>query len=319
MRATDGQLFSDMQAFVAVAQRGGFARAAEQLGADPPNVSRAVARLESRLGLRLLHRTTRSVSLTSSGSGYLAHCLKALGAFDEAQEFIASEQRGISGSLKITMPMSFGLTQLGPILSAFSATYPQVQVEATVTDELLDLTAQRIDVAIRIGVSIDHRLHSRVLGQTERLLCASPAYLRQHGAPGAPRDLLDHRCLVYSGRPQANLWALRSGEHEDSVRVTPALSANNSLVLRDLALQGSGIAPIAHYVVQELLASGALQRVLPAWSLGSLDICAVYLTARHMAPKVRAFIDFCAQGVQQRWATQPAPSSSSISKAIATP
>lgn len=299
MRATDGQLFSDMQAFVAVAQCGGFARAAEQLGADPPNVSRALARLEARLGLRLLHRTTRSVSLTSSGSGYLEHCLKALGAFGEAQEFIASEQRGVAGRLRITIPMSFGLTKLGPILSAFSATHPQVQVESTVTDDLVDLTAQRIDVAIRIGASIDHRLHSRLLGQTERLLCASPDYLKQHGVPAAPRDLLDHRCLVYSGRPQAELWALQSGSRQEPIRVTPALSANNSLVLRDLACQGSGIAPIAHYVVQDMLASGALVRVLPAWSLGSLDICAVYLSARHMPPKVRAFIDFCAQGVQQ--------------------
>ena len=298
MRATDGPLYADMQAFVAVAQCRSFARAAEQLQIDPPNVSRVVSRLESRLGLRLLNRTTRSVSLTSSGAGYLEHCLKTISAFEAAQEFIANEQSGVSGRLRITIPMTFGLTKLGPILSAFSATYPEVRVEATVTDELVDLTEQRIDVAIRMGTAIHGKLHSRLLARTERILCASPAYIEAHGMPRAPRDLVRHRCLVFSGRPNAKLWSLTAGARQEALNIQPALSANNSLVLRELAQNGVGIAPIAHYVAEDLLAQGRLVRVLPRWSLGSLEICAVYLSAKHLSPKVRAFVDFCASSVQ---------------------
>jgi len=298
MGATDGQLYSEMQTFATVAQCKSFARAAEQLGTDPPNVSRVVSRLESRLGLRLLHRTTRSVSLTSSGNGYLEKCLKAISAFEEAQEFIASEQGGISGKLRITIPMTFGLTKLGPILSGFSKIYPHVQVESTLTDEVIDLTSQRIDVAIRMSTSFDSNLHSRLLGKTERILCASPAYLEQHGTPRSPRDLNHHRCLVFAGRPNASLWTMRAGNKTEAISVKATLSTNNSLLLRELAGSGIGIVPIAEYVAHDMLASGQLVRVLPRWSLGSLDICAVYLSAKHMSPKVRAFIDFCASSLK---------------------
>ena len=294
MRFADAQVFSEIQAFVAVAQSQSFARAAERLGVDPPNVSRIISRLEARVEMRLLNRTTRSVSLTSAGIGYLEYCVKMLAGFEAAQEFIASQRNGLSGPIRITIPMTFGLTRLGPILSDFSRTHPKVTVEAVITDELLDLTADRIDVAIRIGANIDGNLHARRLGRTERVLCASPGYIDKNGLPESPNDLLDHRCLVFSGRPQANVWTLRRGDAAETVSVNPALSANNSLLLRELALNDIGIAPIANYVIAACLAEGSLERVLPEWMLGSLDICAVYLSSKNMSPKVRAFIDFCA-------------------------
>jgi len=295
MRFADAQVFSEIQAFVAVAQSQSFARASERLGVDPPNVSRIISRLEARVEMRLLNRTTRSVSLTSAGIGYLEYCVKMLADFEAAQEFIASQRNGLAGPIRITIPMTFGLTRLGPILSDFSRTHPKVTVEAVITDDLLDLTAERIDVAIRIGANIDGNLHARRLGRTERVLCASPAYLDKNGLPQSPNELLDHRCLVFSGRPQANVWTLRRGDDAtETVSVSPALSANNSLLLRELALNDIGIAPIAHYVIAASLADGSLVRVLPEWILGTLEISAVYLSSKNMSPKVRAFIDFCA-------------------------
>lgn len=294
MRFSDGQVFSEMQAFVAVAQSHSFARAAERLGVDPPNLSRIVSRLEKRVELRLLNRTTRSVSLTSAGIGYLDYCVKMLAHFDEAQEFIESERNGISGPIRITIPMTFGLTRLGPILSAFSHAHPKVRVEALVTDDLLDLTAQRIDVGIRMGATVDANLHARFLGRTNRVLCASPRYIEENGIPRSPNELLDHKCLVFSSRPQANVWTLkRDGLIDETLTVNPVLSANNSLLLREMAISDIGIAPIAEYVIASSLADNSLVRVLPEWTLGSLDICAVYLSSRNMSPKVRAFIDFC--------------------------
>lgn len=294
MRVSDGQLFSEIQAFVAVAQSQSFARAAERLGVDPPNVSRIVSRLEARVALRLLNRTTRSVSLTSAGVGYLEYCVKMLADFEAAQEFISSERDGLAGQVRITIPMTFGLTRLGPILCAFSRVHPKVQVDTVITDDVLDLTAQRIDVAIRIGASIDRNLHSRLLTRTERILCASPAYIATNGMPQSPSELIDHQCLVFSGRQHAEVWALKNGNAAATIHVNPVISANNSLLLRQLALSDMGIAPIAQYVVESALADGSLVRVLSPWTLGTLDICAVYLSSKNLSPKVRAFIDFCA-------------------------
>lgn len=295
MRTVDAQAFSEIQAFVAVAQSKSFVRAAERLGVDPPNVSRTIARLEGRIDMRLLHRTTRSVSLTGVGEGYLAYCVKLLADFDAAQEFIASHGAGLAGPLRVTIPMTFGLTELGPILSAFSTAHPKVCVETLITDNTLDLAAEGIDVAIRIGADeANAHLHARLLGRTERVLCASPAYLEQHGVPRKPADLAAHRCLIFSGRPQGNVWTLTRAGASETLNLAATLSANNSLLLREMALSGIGIAPLAHYVVGDMLAKRTLVRVLPAWSLGTLHIRVVYLSARNMSPKVRAFIEFCA-------------------------
>ncbi|MBB4846231.1 DNA-binding transcriptional LysR family regulator [Paucibacter oligotrophus] len=298
MKFADAQMFSEMRAFVAVAQSLSFTRAAEKLGIDPPNVSRIVSRLEARIDLRLLNRTTRSVSLSSAGVGYLEYCVKMLADFEAAEEFIASQRDGLVGPIRITIPMSFGLTRLGPILSAFSQAHPKVTVETVITDDVLDLTAERIDVAIRIGSSLDTSLHSRLLGRTERILCASPEYVGKHGMPESPSDLLDHKCLVFTGRPNVDVWVLRREHAIEKVKVKPVVSANNSIFLRDLALSSIGIAPIAQYVVASSLAKGTLVRLLDEWTLEHLDICAVYLSSKNMSPKVRSFIDFCVVNMQ---------------------
>jgi DNA-binding transcriptional LysR family regulator len=294
MRLSDGQLFSEMIAFVAVATCQSYVRAAAKLGVEPPNLSRTISRLEKRVGLRLLHRTTRSVSLTSAGASYLAYCSAAVAQFEQAEQFIHAQRDELSGPLRLSIPMSFGLTRLGPILAGFTRANPGVAVEALLSDDIVDLAAQGIDIALRIGASMDPALHARLLTRTDRILCASPAYLRQHGTPALPQDVARHATLAFANRPNASSWILaREGSAAQTVVVQPVISVNNSLLLRDLALQDMGIAPLAHYVVADALAQRQLVRVLPDWTAGSLNICAVYLSQRNISPAVRAFIDFC--------------------------
>jgi DNA-binding transcriptional LysR family regulator len=299
MRIPDGQNFADIMAFVTVADCMSFAKAAQSLGVEPANLSRTVTRLEKRIGTRLLNRTTRSVSLTSAGIGYYQHCTEIVTCYRRAQDFITGQRADLAGPLRITVPMTFGIVKLGSVLPGFAAAYPQIQLEILSSDEFLDLTEHRIDAAIRMEVSRDPLLNSRLLGQTDRILCASPAYLAEYGVPATPAELTSHRCIVFSRNPQTNTWNLRSSNRRPArVTVNSFCSVNNSLLLKQFAINGTGITPVAEYVVSDELSSGELVRVLPEWTLGTINISIVYLSPRNLSPRVRAFIDYFSENLR---------------------
>jgi len=282
-----------MRVFVAVVERNGFSAAAEALQMSTPGVTRQVAALEARLSTRLLNRTTRRVSPTSAGAAYYAQCVRLLAEFDAMEADIGAQALDPSGTLRLNAPVSYGLARLGPLLAGFHARYPQVNVDLTLSDRMVDMVEEGFDIALRITRTLNPALIARRLGEVQVRLCASPAYLAQHGMPLQPDDLATHACLGYSYSATGDVWTLHHRVHgEARVTVTSTLRANNGDVLREAAIAGMGIILQPDFLVDGALAEGTLQPVLPEWYVPAIGIHAVYSSRSHLAPKVRAFIDY---------------------------
>jgi DNA-binding transcriptional LysR family regulator len=282
----------DLAVFAAVAECEGFSAAARRLGASKAMVSVAVARLEARLGVRLLRRTTRRLSLTEAGAAALPHAQRSVLAARDAEEAASRSLTSPRGVLRIGAPMSFGLLHVAPALGAFARTYPEVRVDLALDDRVIDLTQGGFDVALRIGTLADSALVAQRIGRSRNVLVAHPDYLARAGVPARPKDLGGHAALIYSLSPTGARWTLSRGARRETVRVSGPLRANSSLALRRALLEGMGLARIPMFVVGEDLARGRLVRVLEAWELPDLGIFAV-TTARDDQPrKTRAFIDF---------------------------
>jgi DNA-binding transcriptional LysR family regulator len=282
----------ELAIFAAVAETEGFSSAARRLGVSKAMVSVAVARLERRLGVRLLQRTTRRLSLTEAGTAALPHAQRALLAARDAEEAATQGLTSPRGVLRINAPMSFGLLHVVPALGAFARTYPEVRVDLVLDDRVLDLAEGGFDLALRIGTLPDSTLVSQHVGRSRNLVVAHPDYLARAGSPASPDDLAGHAALVYSLAATGARWSFERGRRSETVRVSGPLQANSSLALRSALLQGLGLARIPWFVVGEDLAKGRLVRVLPDWELPTQDVHALTTSREHLPRKTRAFIDF---------------------------
>ena len=288
-----------MRVFVAVAERNGFSAAAEALELSTASVTRMIAALERRLHTRLLNRTTRRVSLTSAGATYYQRCVQLLADLDDIESAIGAQALRPSGLLRINAPVSYGIARLGPLLADFNARHPQVSLELSLSDRVVDMVEEGFDVALRITRQPSPNLIARQLAAVRMVLCAAPAYLAKAGTPRLPADLAGHQCLGYSYWASGDEWPLHGADGENHVRISGCLRANNGDVLREAALAGMGIILQPHFLLEADLASGRLQRLLPGYEAPPIGLYAVYTSRSHLAPKVRSFIDYMVQALAQ--------------------
>jgi len=284
---------ADIAVFVRVVERGSFTLAAEDLQLSRAVVSKYLSRLEERLGARLLHRTTRRLSLTEAGAALFEASRGAIERIEEAEGAVARFQSSPRGRLRVSAPMSFGILHLGPALAEFARANPAISLDVRLDDRYVNLVEEGIDVAVRIGKLADSSLVARRLGTTRAVACASPAYLAEHGEPETPEDLASHECLLYAYLSTANVWRFTARDgREIPVASTGRLRANNGILLAEAAVLGQGILMTPSFYVGSLLREGKLRPILEDYRLPELGIHAVYPQTSHVPPKVRAFVDF---------------------------
>jgi DNA-binding transcriptional LysR family regulator len=294
----------EMKAFVAVTDAGSFVKAAEALEVSKAAVSRYVSELESRLGVRLLHRTTRKLSLTPEGEVFHARCRELLGSVDEAEAEITSRSGEASGLLRINVPFSFGLLHLAPLWVEFMAQHPKVTLDVTLSDRVVDLVDEGYDLAVRIGRLAPSSLISRQLSSTRMILCASPTYLAKHGTPEHPSEIASHAVLAYSLFSMGDQWAFTGPETGTegvvSVKVTPRMHTNSGDTCRVAALRHLGIVLQPTFLVGPDLLAGTLVELMPAWRSVELGIYAVYPSRKFVSAKVRLMIEFLVNAFRMR-------------------
>lgn len=284
---------ADIAVFVRVVEHGSFTAAAEALELSKAAVSKAVTRLEQRLGARLLHRTTRRLALTEAGEALHGRGAAALAELVEAENDVAQLTGAPRGLLRISAPTYFGSVRLAPALKDFRARYPDVTLDLHLDDRLVDLVRERFDVAVRIAPSLDPSLVARKLTVCPLIVVAAPSYLRRHGVPRVPADLAAHEGLGYSLARMPNRWRMREPRGRwVEVSMKSTLRSNNDFVLRQAAVDGLGLAMFPDFFVERELADGRLVPVLDACHMPELNVSAVYASRRNMPPKLRVFIDF---------------------------
>jgi len=282
-----------------VVDAGSFVGASDAIEMSKPAVSRHVRDLEARLGVRLLQRTTRKLSLTEEGAVFYARCKDLLANVDEAEAEITSRSGEASGLLKVNAPVSFGILHLAPLWAEFIARHPKVTLDVTLSDRLVDLVDEGFDVAVRIARMPNSSMISRKIASTHMILCASPDYLRTHGAPAHPADLAHHAVMAYSLFSAGDHWTFDGPEGEVTVKVSPRLHTNSGDTCRAVALQHQGVIFQPSFLVGGDLKSGALVQLLPQYRAMALGIYAVYPTRKHLSPKVRLLIDFLIESARK--------------------
>jgi DNA-binding transcriptional LysR family regulator len=287
---------ANMEAFVRVAETKSFSEAARRLRSSKSLVSRQVAALEAELGVRLFHRTTRSLSLTDEGRSYHAQVTRILGEIEEANLSVSSSRAAPRGRLRVSAPMSFGILHLGPAMRDFLVRFPDVELDLSLNDRYVDVVDEGFDLAIRVGRLADSSLIARRLAGHRMIVCASPDYLNRHAEPNDPDDLKRHQCLCYSTNALTPEWHFVAKDGAPwRVPIQGPLHANNGDVLRSAALQGLGVAYLPSFIVGADIQGSALVSLLPDYVPTDTAIYAVYPHSRHLSPKVRAFIDFLAE------------------------
>lgn len=282
----------EIAAFVEVGRRLSFVRAAEQLGMHVSAVSRAVSALEARLGVRLLHRTTRRVGLTEAGRAHLTRSEALLAEIEKSEQAVTALGGSLSGHLRVSVPSGFGLAFITPVIPVFLAANPGLTLDLHLSNRNVDLVEEGFDLAIRVGVLHDSRLAARRLGDSRRVLAASADYLRRRGEPRKPADLAAHDSLVLEVGALPERWVLHRRGANASVRVRTRLKSNHTFALRDACRAGTGIALLPHFILADDFAEGRLRRVLPAWAAVEQGIFAIYPGNRFIPAKVRACVDF---------------------------
>ncbi len=286
----------EMTALVRVVDSGGFSAAARHLRLSPSALSRQVQRLEDRLGVRLLQRTTRHVALTEEGRAYYERARRILADIEETEQAVARASGTPSGTLRVNTSVALGRHQIVPLLPDFLVRYPQVRVEFTFTDAIVDLVEEGADVAIRIARLADSRLIARKLADNRRIVCAAPSYIERHGAPKTPSDLARHNCFTFSQSPSFNIWEFEGPQGIERVEINGNVEANITETLYPLVLAGVGIVRFTEFVVGPDVQKGRLVPLLADYKLpDNPPIWAVYPHRRHLSPKVRAFVDFLAE------------------------
>ncbi len=284
--------------FSRVVETGGFSAAARTLGLTKSSVSKQVARLESLMGVQLLRRTTRSVGLTEAGREYYSRVAEAIGLLKDAQGVLANLSEEPRGLLRVTSPITFGRRRIAPLVPEFLRRYPQLQLQLVLMDRPADLAEEGFDVAVRIGSDMPNGAVARKLTDIEYVLCGAASAWPARRRPREPGALAGVPCLRYGDGEGASTWQFTSGEGTRRIRVRGPLLVNNSELLRDAVLQGVGIALLPDFVVAEDLEARRLVRLLPRWKprppFGTAAHL-VWLPARHLPPKTRAFVDFMLQ------------------------
>jgi len=283
----------EMAAFVRVVESKGFSAAAPSLGLSPSAVSKLVTRLEAKLGVRLLQRTTRALSLTADGDAFYVAARRIVGEI-EALETEMTDQRGTPhGLLRVTTSLAFSTHQLAPMIGEFLERYPLLQLELIPTDRVVDMIDEGVDVAIRIGRLADSSFMARKIGDDVRLVCAAPSYLASRRAPRRPEDLARHNCIVSRDRAYLNRWHFRIDGQVHEIEVGGPLAVSEGEAQLRLALQGLGIVRLTRLTVARAVKRGELVSLLEDYSAEEpVPIHAVYPHRKHLAPKVAAFVDF---------------------------
>ena len=289
--------FLEMQTFATVVDAGSFVRAAESMDMSKAAVSRYVADLEARLGVRLMHRTTRKLSLTEEGHAFHIRCKTLLSELDEAESEITAHSASVSGLVKVNVPVSFGILHLAPLWSDFMAANPKVTLDVTIADRFVDLVEEGYDLAVRIGNLPNSSLVSRKLASTRMVLCASPAYLKKHGRPKHPAEIAEHAVLAYSLLATGDQWELEGPKGKVRVQVHPVLRTNSGDTCRAAALKHQGIILQPSFLVEEDLRSGALVEFMPNYRSVVFGIYAVYPSRQFVSAKVRLLIEFLAKAL----------------------
>lgn len=285
------QLDSDLALFALVVRQGSLAGAAREMDLTPPAVSKRLAKLEQRLGVRLLNRTTRRLTLTGEGEVYLAHARRILADIAEMEARVSSSRDVPRGLLRINAPLGFGRAHVAPAVSSFATLYPEVEVRLHLTDRPVALPDDAIDLVIHFGDLPDSRLIAQRVAANRRVLCATPAYLDRHGRPRTPADLARHACIVLRQNDDPyGVWRLARGCDSEAVKVHGRLSTNDGEVALAWAREHHGILMRAAWNIADDLRSGALEEVLPAWTLPPADIHAVYPERLNLSAKVSAFV-----------------------------
>jgi DNA-binding transcriptional LysR family regulator len=284
--------FQEMRVFAAVVDAGSFVGASDSLDMSKPAVSRHVADLETRLGVRLLHRTTRKLSLTEEGEVFYARCRELLGNIEEAEAEITSRSGQATGQLKVSAPVSFGLLHLAPLWAEFMARHPKVVLDLTLSDRMVDLVEEGFDVAVRIARLPSSSLVSRRLSSTRMILCASPAYLKTHGTPRQPSELAGHAILAYSLLSMGDSWEFEGPQGPVAVKVEPRMRSNSGDTCRAVALRHQGLVIQPSFLIGDDVRSGALVELMPDYRSIEMGIYAMYPTRKHVLPKVRLLIDY---------------------------
>lgn len=281
----------ELEVFVAVAEAGSLAKAGARLRLSPPAVTRAIAALEERLGARVFHRTTRSLSITDVGQRFLDTARRILAELDAAERDAVGDVAAPSGHLTVTSSVTFGRTALLPAVRAFLAQYPLVSVSVLLVDRVTNLVEEGIDVAVRIGPLPDSRLIAKTLGAVRQILVASPEYVARRGQPMVPADLSHHDVIAFTGLMPNREWRYLDGRRGQSVGLHPRLEVNDALAALAAAEAGDGVTLALSYMVGEQVRAGRLVPLLDAYTPAAVPVSLVYPETRLIAPKVRAFLE----------------------------
>lgn len=299
MKPTTIDSLPALVSFAHVVAAGSLSAAARELDLPLSVVSKRLAQLEANLGVRLIQRTTRRQTLTEEGELFHAQVVRILDEVTQAEALVTARRQEVSGLLKMTAPRQFGRRRLTPLVAEFQRTHPKLAVQLELTDSIVDLIDGGYDLAIRFGSLDDSSLIATRLAPNFRVLCASPAYLAQFGVPRTPSDLAAHRCILNGDQPRAE-WRFE-GDEAISVRVTGAIITNDGEAAHQFALEGAGITFKSIWDVGDDLLEGRLRRVLPELSLSAAPLHAIYAHSRHLAPRVRVFVDFLRERLTNAW------------------
>jgi DNA-binding transcriptional LysR family regulator len=280
----------EMEMFVRVIEAESFSAAARDLNMGQPAVSKTIASLEDRLGVRLLTRSTRKLSATEAGTAFYERALRAIGEANEAEAAAQGAGAGLEGRLRIATPVTFSRLHLVPKLGSFLDAHPRVQLDLVMDDRVVDLLAENIDVALQMGVLSDSALKARKLAQAERLVVASPAYLASRGVPRTPADLPEHDGIIYGQGSGGQEWLFRRGTSETSVYLRTRLKFSAAEGVREAVLAGQGFAVASRWMFAPELKSGEVTSVLDEWTLPAMDLWGIYPSGRLTSAKARAFI-----------------------------
>ena len=290
-------LFSGIELFVKTIEAGNFSALGRQLHMAPSSISRQINTLEEELGVRLLQRTTRNISLTEAGQIYYERVSKILGELDEAQLAITQLQANPKGILRLNIAIPFGERIIVPLIPAFLALYPELKIDLTLEDRAIDLVEERVDLSIRISRLGDSSIVARKLAENQFVVCASQQYFDAHGRPDVPNDLSHHNCIINKNFYNSNIWQFRKGNSTQNISVTGNFLANTGGALHQAMLSNLGIAVLPTWFVGEDIKQGLLQQVLEDYEVNlpamtDSAIYALYPAGQYLPPKVRVFIDY---------------------------
>ncbi|MFA9462493.1 LysR family transcriptional regulator [Thiohalorhabdus sp. Cl-TMA] len=289
---------TELETYVRVVDSGNISRAAERMGVAKSAVSRRLSDLERRLGAQLLTRTTRQLTVTDAGREFYERCKQLLADMEEAESAVADSHGALRGRLRIAAPVTFGISHLVPLLTEFMRLHPEVQIDVDFSDRHVNLIEDGFDVAVRIGNLQDSSLIARRMAPIRPIVCASPEYLRRHGEPEVPGDLVHHYCMVYTLSAHGTSWPYEAPDGSSGeVQVPIRAAANTGELLREAAIQGEGIILEPTFTIYEAVRRGALVPILTDYRWNELALHAVYPPTRRLARRVRAFVDFLVDNI----------------------